>query len=235
MDASIRHRLLLPHGYDGAGPEHTSCRIERFLQSCSSKETEVDSDNVNYYIAHPTTPANYFHLLRRQMMQPFRKPLIVAGPKVLIRLPECVSELSEMAPNTSFKPVINDPTVKTSKEAIKRVIFVFGKHYYTLAQEKENRKANDTAIVRIEELCPFPTHEIRNVLSEYKNAKEFVWAQEEHQNMGAWFFVKPRMENLLGVRLNYAGRGVSCVPAVGISELHAQEVKHVVAKPFEKI
>ena len=185
--------LLLPHGFDGAGPEHTSCRIERFLQSCSSKEDAVDSDDINYYITHPTTPANFFHLLRRQMVQPFRKPLIVASPKVLIRLPECVSNLNEMGPDTCFKPDLTDPTV-TSKDAIKRVIFVFGKHYYALAMEKANKKANDIAIIRIEEICPFPALEIRN-----------------------------------------AGRGVSCVPAVGIGELHNQEVKHVLSKPFEKL
>jgi probable 2-oxoglutarate dehydrogenase E1 component DHKTD1 len=226
--------LLLPHGYDGAGPEHTSCRIERFLQSCSSKENAVDSDDINYYIANPTTPANYFHLLRRQMLQPFRKPLIVASPKALLRLPECVSDLDEMGPNTSFKTVISDTSVP-SKDAVKRVIFVFGKHYYALAAEKASKNANDVAIVRVEELCPFPALELRNVLSEFKNANEFVWAQEEHQNMGAWFFVKPRFENIIGVRLSYVGRDVSCVPAVGTSELHNQEVKHVISKPFEKL
>jgi probable 2-oxoglutarate dehydrogenase E1 component DHKTD1 len=103
--------LLLPHGFDGAGPEHSSCRIERFLQSSSSKENAVDSDNVNYFVANPTTPANYFHLLRRQMLLPFRKPLIVASPKLLLRLPECVSSIDDMGPGTHFLPVIDDPTV----------------------------------------------------------------------------------------------------------------------------
>ena len=117
--------LLLPHGFDGAGPEHTSSRIERFLQSCSSKEDAIDSDDINYYITHPTTPANYFHLLRRQMIQPYRKPLIVASPKILIRLPECVSDLNDMGPNALFKPVLPDTSV-ISKDAIRRVIFVFG-------------------------------------------------------------------------------------------------------------
>lgn len=101
----------MPHGFDGAGPEHSSCRIERFLQSSSSKEDKVDSDDINYYVAHPTTPANYFHLLRRQMIQPYRKPLIVASPKSLLRLPECVSNLDEMGENTHFKPVIDDSKV----------------------------------------------------------------------------------------------------------------------------
>lgn len=103
--------LLLPHGFDGAGPEHSSCRIERFLQMSSSKEDKVDSDDINYFIANPTTPANYFHLLRRQMMMPYRKPLIMASPKTLLRLPECVSTLEDMCENTSFKPVIDDSKV----------------------------------------------------------------------------------------------------------------------------
>ena len=103
--------MLLPHGFDGAGPEHSSCRIERFLQMSSSKEDSVDAESVNMFIAHPTTPANFFHLLRRQMLLPFRKPLIVAAPKLLIRLPQCVSSLSELNLNTSFRPVINDSSV----------------------------------------------------------------------------------------------------------------------------
>jgi probable 2-oxoglutarate dehydrogenase E1 component DHKTD1 len=103
--------LLLPHGFDGAGPEHSSCRIERFLQMCSSKEDAIDSDDVNYFVTHPTTPSNYFHLLRRQMILPYRKPLIVASPKLLIRLPECVSDIHEFDTGSQFKPVINDPKV----------------------------------------------------------------------------------------------------------------------------
>lgn len=105
--------LLLPHGMDGTGPEHSSCRIERFLQMSSSKEDEIDSDDVNYFIAHPTTPSNYFHMLRRQMIHPFRKPLIVASPKTLLRLPQCVSSLAEFDTNTQFQPVLDDPKVST--------------------------------------------------------------------------------------------------------------------------
>jgi probable 2-oxoglutarate dehydrogenase E1 component DHKTD1 len=117
---------------------------------------------------------------------------------------------------------------------VKRVIFVFGKHYYVLEAEKAKRKAEDVAIVRVEELSPFPAHELRKVLNEYKNAKEFVWAQEEHRNMGAWSFVSPRFERILGVRLSYAGRAVHNT-VVGIGALHAKEVKEVLSKPFEKL
>lgn len=224
--------MLLPHGFDGAGPEHSSCRIERFLQSSSSLEDRVDSDDINYFVCHPTTPANYFHLLRRQMVMPYRKPLIVASPKALIRLPECVSSLSELDENTRFQAVIDDPKVK-SKDSVSRVIFVFGKHYYALEEERAKRTEN-VALVRIEEMSPFPAAELRDVLKAYRNAKEFVWAQEEHRNMGAWSFVQPRFERILGVRLNYAGRDNKCA-VVGIGALHAAEVKHVLSKPFEKL
>lgn len=231
--------MLLPHGFDGAGPEHSSCRIERFLQSSSSSENSVDSDDINYYICHPTTPANYFHLLRRQMMTPFRKPLIVASPKMLIRLPECVSSLEELSSestNSRFQPVIDDIKQQRTKDSVKRVIFVFGKHYYALEEERTKRggaSAEQVAIVRVEELSPFPASELRQVIKSYKNAREFVWAQEEHRNMGAWFFVEPRFERILGVKLDYAGRDNKSA-VVGIGALHSAEVKHVTSKPFEK-
>ncbi|RNA23119.1 putative 2-oxoglutarate dehydrogenase E1 component DHKTD1 mitochondrial [Brachionus plicatilis] len=224
--------LLLPHGFDGAGPEHSSCRIERFLQMSSSKEDKVDSDDINYFIANPTTPANYFHLLRRQMMMPFRKPLIVASPKNLLRLPECVSTLEEMCENKSFRPVIDDEKID-GKDSIKRVIFVFGKHFYALDNERTKRGLKDVALIRIEELSPFPAHEIRNVMQQYKNAKEFVWSQEEHRNMGAWSFVSPRFENILGIKLKYSGREAHNTIA-GIGELHAKEAQYVINRPFEK-
>lgn len=225
--------LLLPHGFDGAGPEHSSCRIERFLQMSSSKENSVDSDSVNMYIANPTTPANYFHLLRRQMLLPFRKPLICMGPKVLIRLPEAVSSLNDMQADTHFQTVINDPHVR-SKESIKRLIFVFGKHYYTLEAEQEKLNANDVAIIRVEEMSPFPADAIRKVVNQYKNATEFVWSQEEHRNMGAWSFAAPRFENILGIKLKYSGREVqACVSGTG--SWHAREAKEVANKPFEKL
>lgn len=131
-----------------------------------------------------------------------------------------------------FEAVLDDPRVK-SKDAVKRVIFVFGKHYYALDEERTKRGAETVAIVRVEEMSPFPASELRDVIKSYRNAREFVWAQEEHRNMGAWFFAAPRFERILGVRLDYAGRE-NRTAVVGIGALHAAEVKHILNKPFEK-
>ncbi|XP_073248521.1 2-oxoadipate dehydrogenase complex component E1-like [Porites lutea] len=222
--------MLLPHGYDGAGPEHSSCRIERFLQLTDSKEDEVDGDNVNMYIANPTTPAQYFHLLRQQLLRNFRKPLIVVGPKLLIRLPAAVSSLHEMAPGTHFQPVLGDSTV--NKASVSRVVFCSGKHYYALTKQREATNNMNTAIVRLESLCPFPAEVIRQELQKFPGAKEYIWSQEEHRNMGAWSFVSPRFENILGIKLKYAGRKVLGVPAVGIGKLHSQEVIEILNDTF---
>lgn len=224
--------MLLPHGFDGAGPEHSSCRLERFLQSCDSSDERIDGDNVNVQIANPTTPAQYFHLLRRQMVRNFRKPLIVASPKVLLRLPAATSDLSEMGPGTSFRPVIDDQT--TNPQSIEKVILCCGKHYYALEKERESRQAHHTAIVRVESLCPFPADALQSALKRYTNAKEFLWSQEEHKNMGAWSFVAPRCENLVGHKLNYAGRDVLGVPAVGTATLHQAEVKGLMVRTFDR-
>ncbi|XP_071963051.1 2-oxoadipate dehydrogenase complex component E1-like [Antedon mediterranea] len=222
--------MMLPHGYDGAGPEHSSCHMERFLQSCDSKEDGIDGDNVNIQLAHPTTPAQYFHLLRRQMIRNFRKPLIIASPKVLLRLPAATSSLSEMAPGTSFQPVIGDQQADPNK--VDKVIVCCGKHYYTLVNERQRLQADNIAIVRIEQLCPFPAEEIQLNLSKFKIAKKFVWSQEEHQNMGAWFFVAPRFANLVGCNLTYAGRQNLGTPAVGVGQIHQAEVKMIMENTF---
>lgn len=225
--------LMLPHGFDGAASEHSSCRIERFLQMTNSKEDAVDADNVNFYFANPTTPANYFHLLRRQMVAPFRKPLIMAAPKGLLRAPECVSTLDEMSENSHFQPVLDDSSSATKqKSSVKKLVFVSGKLYYELMAEKQKRKAEDVAFIRIEQLCPFPAQQLRSVLNEYKNAKQFVYAQEEHRNMGAYSFVAPRFENILGIKLKYSGRPVAATIS-GIGALHSKELKEVLTKPFE--
>ncbi|OXB57899.1 hypothetical protein ASZ78_006244 [Callipepla squamata] len=193
--------ILLPHGYDGAGPEHSSCRMERFLQMCDSSEEGVDGDRVNMSIVHPTTPAQYFHLLRRQMVRNFRKPLIVASPKVLLRLPAAVSSFEEMAPRTTFKPVIGDSSV--DPKSVTHVVFCSGKHYYALVKQRETlgEKQHNTAILRLEELCPFPLEALQQELSKYSHAKVFIWSQEEPQNMGPWSFVSPRFEKQLGVKV----------------------------------
>ncbi|KAK7071265.1 putative 2-oxoglutarate dehydrogenase E1 component DHKTD1, mitochondrial [Halocaridina rubra] len=222
--------MVLPHGYDGAGPEHSSCHIERFLQNCDSSESAPDGEDVNWNIVHPTTPAQYFHLLRRQLLRNYRKPLIIAGPKILLRLPAASSSLEDMAPGKNFLPVIGDGSVKP--DDVKKVVFVSGKHYYTLAAEREARGIKDVAILRLEALCPFPTDAINNELAKYKKAKDVVWSQEEHRNMGAWFFVQPRFQNLCSTKLQYAGRDVSGVPAVGVGNWHKKEAEDLINNTF---
>lgn len=162
--------ILLPHGYDGAGPEHSSCRIERFLQICNSSETKCDSDAINWSIAYPTTPSQYFHLLRRQMIRNYRKPIIIVSPKLLLRHPSCVSSLNEFKEGTHFKPVLADPS-NFPDDQIRKVIFCSGKHFYHLDQVRQEKGIQNMAIIRIEELCPFPVKEIHLQLLRYKNAK----------------------------------------------------------------
>uniref|UniRef100_UPI00398F6A1A 2-oxoadipate dehydrogenase complex component E1 n=1 Tax=Pristiophorus japonicus TaxID=55135 RepID=UPI00398F6A1A len=222
--------ILLPHGYDGAGPEHSSCHLERFLQMCDSKEEGVDGDNVNMFIVHPTTPAQYFHLLRRQMIRNFRKPLIVASPKMLLRLAAAASRLDEMAPGTTFKPVIGDSSVDPKN--VSRVVVCSGKHYYTLAKHREAlaEAAHNTALVRVEELCPFPLEALQRQLEKYKDAKDFVWSQEEPQNMGPWFFVSPRFEKQLGYKLKLVSRPSLPTPAVGIGTVHQEQNQDILTR-----
>ncbi|XP_008552671.1 probable 2-oxoglutarate dehydrogenase E1 component DHKTD1 homolog, mitochondrial [Microplitis demolitor] len=222
--------MLLPHGLDGAGPEHSSCRIERFLQLTDSKEYVPDGDNVNMQVANPTTPAQYFHLLRRQMIRNFRKPLIIVTPKNLLRHRSATSLLNNMGPGTQFKNVIGDDKVNESN--VERVILVSGKHYYALENQRETAGLQNTAIIRLESICPFPIVELNEELKKYSKAKCFIWSQEEPQNMGAWSFVKPRFENLCGLRLKYCGREALAAPTVGISQLHQREAKEVIVKPF---
>ncbi|KAF6039646.1 DHTKD1 [Bugula neritina] len=222
--------MLLPTGMDGAGPEHSSCRLERFLQLTDSKEEETDGDDVNMYVAHPTTPSQYFHLLRRQMLRNFRKPLIVGSPKTLLRLPAAVSTLPDMAPGTHFHPVLDDSVVNKSK--VSKVVFCSGKHFYTLAEERDKRKATDVALVRLEELCPFPTQSLQHVTKSYPSAKQFIWSQEEHRNYGSWSFVRPRFENLVGVKLGYAGRAELAAPACGMGIVHKTECANILESTF---
>uniref|UniRef100_A0A2K6KTM7 2-oxoadipate dehydrogenase complex component E1 n=1 Tax=Rhinopithecus bieti TaxID=61621 RepID=A0A2K6KTM7_RHIBE len=224
--------ILLPHGYDGAGPDHSSCRIERFLQMCDSAEEGVDGDTVNMFVVHPTTPAQYFHLLRRQMVRNFRKPLIVASPKMLLRLPAAVSTLQEMAPGTTFNPVIGDSSVDPEK--VKTLVFCSGKHYYSLLKQRESLgpKRHDFAIIRVEELCPFPLDSLQQEMSKYKHVKDHIWSQEEPQNMGPWSFVSPRFEKQLACKLRLVGRPPLPVPAVGIGTVHLHQHEDILAKTF---
>lgn len=161
--------MLLPHGYDGAASEHSSCRMERFLQMTDSKESSPDGDDVNMQVINPTTPAQYFHALRRQMVRNFRKPLVVVAPKILLRLSEANSSWEDLKQGTHFLPVIGDQAVTTGE--VKKVILCSGKHYYALRGERKSRNIKDTAIIRVESLCPFPVNEINEELRKFKNAK----------------------------------------------------------------
>ncbi|XP_054014443.1 probable 2-oxoglutarate dehydrogenase E1 component DHKTD1 homolog, mitochondrial [Hylaeus anthracinus] len=222
--------MLLPHGYDGAGPEHSSCRLERFLQLTDSKENRPDGDDVNMHIVNPTTPAQYFHVLRRQMVRNFRKPLIIVAPKILLRHTVATSLLQDMGPKTKFENVIGDE--KAVETDVNKMILVSGKHYYALDDYRDRTEQKNVAIVRLESLCPFPIHELLREINRYKHIKTFVWSQEEPQNMGAWNFVKSRFENLCGRPLTYCGRKPMAAPAVGEGQLHQQEAQEVIDKPF---
>ncbi|VDH94439.1 probable 2-oxoglutarate dehydrogenase E1 component DHKTD1 [Mytilus galloprovincialis] len=216
--------MILPHGMDGAGPEHSSCKIERFLRATDSSEHRVDGDNVNLQVVNATTPAQYFHLLRRQVVRNFRKPLVVVAPKTILRLPAATSTLEDMLPGKTFLPVIGDKKVKGDK--VKKVIFCSGKHFYTLDKERDARKLEDVALVRIEQ------GEIQQEVTKYPNATDFLWSQEEHRNMGAWTFVSPRFNNLVGCQLRYVGRDHLGSPATGIGEVHRQESIQIIEDTF---
>ncbi|MCB9427105.1 MAG: 2-oxoglutarate dehydrogenase E1 component [Flavobacteriales bacterium] len=170
--------MLLPHGYEGQGAEHSSARMERYLQLCARH---------NMYVADCTTPANFYHLLRRQLKADFRKPLVVFTPKSLLRHPAVVSSVEELT-NGSFQEVLDDPSIKDKKK-IKSVVFCTGKFYYDIIEERENRKVNDVAVVRLEQLFPFPEKQLKEIIATYPNATDYVWAQEEPKNMGAYGFM----------------------------------------------
>lgn len=222
--------MILPHGYDGMASEHSSCRMERFLQQTDSSETSPDGDDVNLHIINPTTPAQYFHALRRQMIQNFRKPLLIVGPKVLLRLSDATSSHAEFQPGTHFRPVIGDATVDPKQ--VKKVLLCSGKHYYNLNAHRVDKRITDVAIVRVESLCPFPVNEINEELARFENASTFIWTQEEHRNMGAWCFIKPRFENQCGRKISYYGRYEGATTAVGVSTWHKKEAEDVTVGPF---
>lgn len=207
--------LLLPHGFEGMGPEHSSARLERYLQLCG---------NNNMQVANCTTPANYFHILRRQLHQPSRKPLILMTPKSLLRHKLAVSSLADMIEPTTFQPVLSETQSIGPKESIRRLIFCSGKIYYDLYQEREALKRVDCALVRLEQFYPFPKDHIAEQLALYSNA-QIVWCQEEPKNMGAWTFIAPLFEQLLTKkqRLTYIGRPAAASPATGYAPQHTLE------------
>jgi 2-oxoglutarate dehydrogenase E1 component len=209
--------LLLPHGWEGLGPEHSSARLERFLQLCAQ-------DNIQ--VCNLTTPAQYFHLLRRQAKAMFRKPLIIMAPKSLLRHPLAVSDLKEMT-SGSFKEVLEDPDPVKS---LRRILFCSGKIYYELLQKRREMKKTDAAIVRLEQFYPFPEMQLKAVIRKYKRVRQFVWVQEEPENMGAWFFVRPRLEKLIGKPLEYIGRNAAASPATGFPGIYRKEQAAVTEK-----
>lgn len=209
--------MLLPHGYEGQGPEHSSARLERFLQLCAEDNMQVIT---------PTTPAQIFHALRRQAVRPIRKPMIVMSPKSLLRHKLATSTLEELA-TTSFQTVI-DEIDTLNKADVTRLVLCGGKVYYDLLEKRREQELNNTAIVRIEQLYPYPEKRLAEVLASYPNVKELVWCQEEPKNQGAWLFIAPRlyddvMKTGKQVRISYAGREASAAPACGSPYLHAKQ------------
>ncbi len=209
--------VLLPHGYEGQGSEHSSARIERYLQLCAI-------DNIN--VANCTTPANFFHLLRRQMKRDFRKPLIVFTPKSLLRHPKAVSSIKDLATG-EFQEVIDDII---DKKNVKKLVFVSGKFYYDLLAEREKLERNDVALIRIEQLFPLHKEKIQKIIDSYKNVTEYIWAQEEPRNMGAWSHMLERFDM---VKLNRCSRPFYAVPAAGSSARFKRRHQRVIDSVFE--
>jgi 2-oxoglutarate dehydrogenase E1 component len=220
---------LLPHGYEGQGPEHSSARLERFLQMCAED---------NMQVVNPTTPANYFHMLRRQLHREIRKPLIVMTPKSLLRHKRAVSRLDELGKDTTFHRILWDDTQMLPNEPIKlkpdaqirRVVLCSGKVYYDLYEEREKRGIDDIYLLRVEQLYPVPLKALVLELSRFKGA-EIVWCQEEPRNMGAWHFIEPYLEWVLNQiqnanrRPRYAGRPASAATATGLMSKHVAQLK----------
>jgi len=220
--------LLLPHGYEGQGPEHSSARLERFLQLSAED---------NWQVANCTTPANYFHILRRQIHRKFRKPLILMTPKSLLRHKRAVSTMAELSGASAFHRLLwddaeylKDEPVKLVKDSkIKRVVLCSGKVYYDLYEEREKRGINDVYLLRVEQLYPFPAKALINELSRFRNA-DVVWCQEEPKNMGAWTFVEPYLEWVLTQidartrRARYVGRAAAAATATGLMSKHLAQL-----------
>lgn len=212
--------LLLPHGLEGLGPEHSSARPERFLQLCADD---------NMQVCNPTTPAQYFHLLRRQMHRSLRKPLVVLTPKSLLRNPLAVSRTEDLS-NGGFQEVLDEAE---KPKAVQSVIFCSGKIYYELIQKRDALKKPDVAIVRIEQYYPFPEEALRKVAKRYAKAKDWKWVQEEPENMGPWWFVRPLLESVLGQPLHYVGRKPSPSPATGFPKIYRRDQDAILDQAFK--
>jgi 2-oxoglutarate dehydrogenase E1 component len=218
---------MLPHGYEGQGPEHSSARLERFMQ--------LSADN-NMQVVQPTSASQIFHVLRRQMVRMFRKPLIIMTPKSLLRAKDAGSPLTDFTKG-EFKTVIGEQSAEVNADRVKRLIACSGKVYYDLVRTRAERKNADVAIVRVEQLYPFPHKAFAAELKKYPNLTEVVWCQDEPQNQGAWFFVQHYIhENMNdGQRLAYSGRAPSSSPAVGYAHLHQEQQKALLEQAFGKL
>ncbi|MFV0449017.1 MAG: 2-oxoglutarate dehydrogenase E1 component [Vibrio sp.] len=211
--------MLLPHGYEGQGPEHSSARLERYLQLCAEQ---------NMQVIVPSTPAQVYHMLRRQVVRKMRRPLIVMSPKSLLRHPLCVSSMEDLAQGT-FLPAIGEVD-DLNPANVKRVVFCSGKVYYDLLEQRRSNEQDDVAIVRIEQLYPFPMEEVQAAIEQYTNAVDYVWCQEEPQNQGAWYCSQHNFRAAIptGADLKYAGRPASASPAVGYMSVHLKQQKALV-------
>ena len=226
-----RLTLLLPHAYEGQGPEHSSARLERYLQLCAEN---------NLCVCYPTTPAQYFHLLRRQVTAGFERPLVVMTPKSLLRLPAATSSLDQLT-RGGFQPIIDDAEVSDSA-TVDRIVLCSGKVFHDLSEARKKTMKENTvsepgavatgrvAIIRLEQFYPFPLRALTETIARYPNADELVWCQEEPKNMGAWTFMESRLENLLPrcERPRYIGRDASASPATGSYAVHLQEQERLV-------
>jgi 2-oxoglutarate dehydrogenase E1 component len=228
--------MLLPHGYEGQGPEHSSARLERFLQLCAED---------NMQVANLTTPANYFHALRRQLKREFRKPLVLMTPKSLLRHKRAVSMLDELGPEASFHrllwddaEVLKDEKIKLAPDdKIRRVVLCSGKVYFDLYEEREKRGIGDIYLMRVEQLYPFPAKALINELSRFRQA-DVVWCQEEPKNMGAWTFAEPYLEWVLAQvdgearRARYVGRAAAAATATGLMAKHLAQLGSFLDEAF---
>jgi len=241
----------LPHGYDGQGPEHSSGRIERYLQLCnedprifpSPEKLDRQHQDCNMQVAYLTKPSNMFHILRRQMNRQFRKPLILFFSKSLLRHPMARSDISEFVGDSHFQWIIPDPAHETGEieanDQIKRVILCTGQVYAALAKHRQDKGMKKTAITRVEQLNPFPWQQLQENLDSYPNAETIVWCQEEPLNAGAWSFTQPRLETLLNHtkyhnrrHVMYAGRNPSASVATGLKSVHTKEEKALLETAF---
>jgi len=216
--------LLLPHGFEGQGPEHSSARLERFLQL---------SAGGNWQVCHLTTPAQYYHVLRRQMKRSVRKPLVLMTPKSLLRHPLCVSKISDMAEGTHFNEVLDDDQLQTAPDRVTRLIFCSGKVYYDLLAYRDEHKIKNAAIIRVEQLYPLHYEMLKSIAARYTRAqKKWIWCQEEPENMGAWSYIRWRLEDLSRHPVRYAGRERSSSPAAGSKAIHVHEQAMLVEDAF---